>query len=363
MAATLISLRDVGVRYGATTALDIDSLEVSSGEVLAVIGANGAGKSTLLRVMGLLQTPDLGRVEFPGLAAACRSRLALRRHIATVFQDPLLIDDSVFANVALGLRLRRVAEAELGNRVRPWLERFAINHLADRPVRTLSGGEAQRVSLARAFVLDPDLLLLDEPFAALDPTSRDVLMRDFHHIVNGLDVSVVLVTHDRHEAFALARRVAVLDRGRVAQLGSREEVFHRPASNLIAGIVGFENRLNGIVEFADGTISRVKVGAASVTILGSYGVGSRVILCIRAKNVVIAAAVPHEQSVCRLVGTVQQVFYTQEDSQIIVDCAGFSLVASAHSNRCLNGDLREGNTVAAALNPDAIHVISAEDSH
>jgi tungstate transport system ATP-binding protein len=361
VAATLITLREVVVRYGATTALDIDSLEVGTGEVLAIIGANGAGKSTLLRVMGLLQTPDRGCVEFPGLAV-CRSRLALRRHIATVFQDPLLIDDSVYTNVALGLRLRGVARAELSNRVAPWLERFGIGDLAQRPARTLSGGEAQRVSLARAFVLDPDLLLLDEPFAALDPATREILLRDFHRIVKGLGVSVILVTHDRHEAFALAQRVAVLDRGRVAQLGSRDEVFHRPANNLVAGIVGFENRLNGLVEFADEKTSRVRVGDERIAIAGRYAVGSEVVLCIRAADVMITESVAQQHSRLQLAGRIREVFCAQSGSQIIVDCAGFCLTGSAHASRWQSFEPGQGSAVTAELEPGAIHVISAVDS-
>ena len=362
MAATLLRLRDVLVRYGATTALDIAALEVHSGEVLAILGANGAGKSTLLRVMGLLQRVDRGTVDFPGLTALARDSLALRRRIATVFQQPLLIDDSVYRNVALGLRLRGLAKAEIDRRVMPWLARLGIDHLADRSARTLSGGEAQRASLARALVLDPELLLLDEPFAALDPPSREALLRDFHRTVKGLGVTVVLVTHDRHEAFALAKRVAVLDRGRIVQFGSREEIFHRPLNDLVASIIGIENRLAGFVEASNGAISRVSVGGHSVAISGSYAVGAKVILCFRANDVQVAAGVPSQVRPIRFEGKIREVFCAQADSQIVVDCTGFSLVGSAVSARCQSAGLSEGCAVTASLEPTAIHVILAENS-
>jgi tungstate transport system ATP-binding protein len=362
VAETLLRLRDVLVRYGATTALEIASLEVQSGEVLAIVGANGAGKSTLLRVIALLQSADGGRVDFPGLAAQGRNRLSLRRRIATVFQQPLLIDDSVYGNVSLGLRLRGVAKAEIEKRVMPWLERMGIRDLADHPARTVSGGEAQRVSLARALVLDPDLLLLDEPFSALDQPSREALLRDFYRSVKGLSVTVILVTHDRREAFALARRVAVLDRGCILQLGSREEVFHRPVNEVVAAVVGIENRLAGVVEASNGAISKVAVGGQSVAISGSYTVGAKVILCIRANDVRIAAGVPSQTRPIRFEGKIREIFCAQADRQIVVDCAGFSLVGSTVSARCQSAGLGEGCAVTAWLEPTAIHVIVGERS-
>lgn len=362
MAETLLRLRDVVVRYSTTTALDIESLEVRSGEVLAILGVNGAGKSTLLRVMGFLQPAERGAVEFPGIKAIHRDPLALRRRIATVFQQPLLINDTVYRNVALGLRLRGLAKSEIASRVMPWLARLGIDQLAERSARTLSGGEAQRASLARALVLDPDLLLLDEPFAALDPPSREALLGDFHRTVKGLGVTVVLVTHDRHEAFALAQRVAVLERGRLAQLGSRDEVFHRPASDRVAAIVGFENCLTGIVEASNGATARVALGGQSVAISGSYAVGAKVILCFRAKDVQVAAGVPSQVRPIRFEGKIREVFCAQTDSRIVVDCTGFSLVGSAVSARCQPAGLSEGCAVTASLEPAAMHVILTEDS-
>jgi len=350
------------VRYGATTALDIAALEVNNGEVLAILGANGAGKSTLLRVMGLLQPADQGSVEFPRLAALRGNPLALRRRIATVFQQPLLIDDSVYRNVALGLRLRGLAKPEIDSRVRPWLTRLGIDHLAERSARTLSGGEAQRASLARALVLDPDLLLLDEPFGALDPPSREALLRDFHRSVRGLGVTVVLVTHDRHEAFALAQRVAVLERGRLAQLGNRDEVFHRPVSDRVAGIVGFENRLTGVVEAANGATARVAVGGQRVALPGNYALDSKVILCIRADDVQVAAGEPSPMRPVRFEGKIRDAFCAQADRQVVVDCDGFTLVGSAASTARGSAALSEGCAVTAALEPGAIHIIVAADS-
>ena len=223
---------------GARVVLDVPALDVRAGEILAVIGPNGAGKSTLLRVMGLLETPAAGTVRVAGEPASRARALALRRRMASAFQEPLLADMSVLDNVALGLRFRGVATTERRARSARWLERFGIASLAGRQARTLSGGEAQRTALARALVLEPDLLLLDEPFSALDQPTREDLLGELGRILREDARTTVLVTHDRSEALALSDRVAVMVGGRVLQLDETDRVFRAPLSEEAARVVG-----------------------------------------------------------------------------------------------------------------------------
>ena len=192
--------------------------------MLAVVGPNGAGKSTLVQVLALLERPARGEVLFDG-APASGNALPYRRRMAVVFQEPLLLDTTVESNVGSGLALRGVPVQEQRRRSTEWLERFGIAHLAKRSARTLSGGEAQRMSLARALVLEPEVLLLDEPFSALDQPTRAALIDDLDRVLMASRIATVFVTHDRSEALRLGDRIAVLMDGRMRQVGSPAEVF------------------------------------------------------------------------------------------------------------------------------------------
>ena len=193
--------------------------------------------------------------------------------MATVFQEPLLLNATVYQNAALGLKLRGVAERETRLRLDPWLERLGIAHLASRSARTLSGGEAQRASLSRALVLEPELLLLDEPFSALDPTSRETLLRDFQEIVRELGITTIFVTHDRAEAYSLADRIGVLKAGELLHIGARDDVFSRPATEAVAEIVGIENLLPGVVEDCEEEWTIIRVNQNRFKVAGRFKPG------------------------------------------------------------------------------------------
>jgi ABC-type sulfate/molybdate transport systems ATPase subunit len=236
-----IGCRDLRVSARGRDLLHVPALDVAAGEVLAVLGPNGAGKSTLLRALGRLgRLHRSGAVLLDGRPAASGE---LRSAVAAVLQRPILRRGTVAANAAAGLRLRGVGRAEARRRSAPWLDALGVGHLAARSARTLSGGEAQRVAIARALAVAPRVLLLDEPFAGLDATTRADLLADLHTVLDGLDTATVLVTHDRHEAMALAGRTALLVAGRIRQLGPTGYVLDRPVDVDCARLVGFTNVL------------------------------------------------------------------------------------------------------------------------
>jgi tungstate transport system ATP-binding protein len=359
VAEAFLTLRDVVVHYGALTALQIDSLEIPRGDVLAIIGPNGAGKSTLLRVMGLLQRPTEGNVLFGGEDALRVNSLRLRRRIATVFQEPLLLNATVYQNAALGLRLRGVSSGEIEQRLMPWLDRLGIAHLRARPARTLSGGEAQRTSLARALAVNPELLLLDEPFAALDAATRDTLLRDFHRIVKETGVTTVFVTHDRDEAFALAERIGVLKDGCMEQLGPREEIFLRPKTESVAEIVGIENRLPGMIEESDGVFVIIRINNERIRAAGKFEAGAKVTLCIRAEDVSLARDDHRPEGQNQLKAKIVSMTAGLAQHRVALDWDGFHLVALMDREKCLDRGFCEGDKVNARFGATSIHLIRA----
>ena len=292
-----------------------------------------------------------GLWSFPIGVPTASTALSLRRRIATVFQEPLLLNESVYANAALGLRLRGTKRDEIDRRLRPWLERLKIAHLATRPARTLSGGEAQRTSLARALVLQPDLLLLDEPFSALDASGRESLLRDFQRIVKETGVATVLVTHDRNEAYALADRIAVLVEGRLAQVGSKDEVYSRPATEVVAAIVGIENRLQGQVEAVNAGQARLRIGAAAVVVPGKFPLGAKVVLCIRAEDLSLAQADASSAGRPQFQGTITEVITGMQQWRCVVACAGFDLIAAAMGQGCSQDAFTAGKKITVASIP------------
>lgn len=357
MAERFLALRDVVVRHGDQTALKIPRLEIARGEILSLLGPNGAGKTTLLKVIALLQTPDAGEIVFRGTGIDSANKLATRRRMATVFQEPLLLNATVYQNAALGLKLRGVAERETRLRLNPWLERLGIAHLASRSARTLSGGEAQRASLSRALVLEPELLLLDEPFSALDPTSRETLLRDFQEIVRELGITTIFVTHDRAEAYSLADRIGVLKAGELLHIGARDDVFSRPATEAVAEIVGIENRWSGRVDGPAGKDSLVSVNGASLRCLGSFRTGSNVVVCLRSDAVDIDRTNCPEPGANRFTGEILNVSLDVTHHRITVDCGAFCLIALMDRTKWLKLGLSKGEQVTVTFKANAVHLI------
>jgi len=240
----LVEIRDLLVKRGNHPALQLDELSILEGEVLAIVGPNGAGKSTLLLTLARLLKPRRGKILFNDGQAEAESDTAYRRRIALVMQDPLLFDTSVFDNVASGLRFRGVSQDVIRRDVPLWLERLGVGHLSKRRAGELSGGEAQRVSLARALVLKPQLLLLDEPFSALDPPTRSRLLEDLGALLDETATTTVFVTHDLDEAAQLAGRMAVIIGNRLRQVGIPADVFAAPFDQDVAQFINHQSSNN-----------------------------------------------------------------------------------------------------------------------
>lgn len=236
-----IGCRDLRVTAAGRELVSVRALEVPAGETLAVLGPNGAGKSTLLRALAHLGAASRsGAVLLDGKDATTAE---LRRAVAAVLQRPVLQRTTVLDNAAAGLRLRGVRRGEARRRAAPWLDALGVAHLATRHANTLSGGEAQRVAIARALAVAPRVLLLDEPFTGLDTTTRTDLLADLRAALDGQNAAVLLVTHDREEARALAQRTALLVTGEIRQIGATDDVLDAPTDLECATLLGFTTHL------------------------------------------------------------------------------------------------------------------------
>ena len=227
----MISINNLIVQRNGRDVLKIDSLEIKRGETLAVIGPNGAGKSTFLLALANLIKPAQGEILFNEKSIKAWGELEYRRRIAFVFQDPLLMDMSVQDNIALGLKFRGVKNYQ--EPVIKWSKAMGVDSLLKRRAGQLSGGEAQRVSLARAFVLDPELLLMDEPFSAVDPQTRAQLLKDLSKVLAQDHRTTIFVTHNLKEAAQFGDRVAVMFDGELKQIGKPKQVREKPINKSV----------------------------------------------------------------------------------------------------------------------------------
>jgi sulfate transport system ATP-binding protein len=266
-----IEVSNIVKKFGAFTALDNVDLKVADGELLALLGPSGSGKTTLLRIIAGLDWPDAGEVSFDGENALAHS--ASERHVGFVFQHYALFRHmTVFENVAFGLRVQpravRKDEASIRRRVKELLDLVQLDWLSDRYPSQLSGGQRQRIALARALAIEPRVLLLDEPFGALDAKVRKELRQWLRTLHDEISVTSIFVTHDQEEALEVANRVVVMDKGCIEQIGSPGEVYDEPATAFVHGFIGESIVLpvdvsDGSVRFGGKALNIAAGGAAS----------------------------------------------------------------------------------------------------
>jgi tungstate transport system ATP-binding protein len=355
----ILEAKNLLVERAGARLLDIPAFSVNKGEVLALIGPNGAGKTTLLLALSYLMKPRAGELFFSGLRVGSGYPLSdYRRKLAMVFQEALLFDTTVHKNVASGLKFRGMRREEINARVAEQLELFGISRLKDRSARTLSGGEAQRTSLARAFATNPEVLFLDEPFAALDPPTRESLMQDVEQVLRRAHTTTIITTHDRSEALRLSTRIAVMNQGRILQVGTSAEVMHHPVDEFVAAFVGIETIIAGEVVRVQAGNFTVSVNGKEIEAVGNAVKGEVVTLCIRPENVTLSCdAFGSGLSALNVFhGTITKITAMGLYQKILIDC-GFPLVAYLTNRSMERMALTEGQEINAAFKAIGIHVV------
>jgi spermidine/putrescine ABC transporter ATP-binding subunit len=288
-----VKLDGITKRFGTLAALDDVSLEVRRGELITLLGPSGCGKTTLLNLVAGFLVPDMGEIAIDGRRVT--DVPTYRREIGLMFQSYALFPHMTVAkNVAYGLKMRRIPRSEIADRVAEALALIKLEGLEDRKPRQLSGGQQQRVALARALVIRPRVLLLDEPFSALDRNLRGAMQVELKEIVRKLAVTTIFVTHDQGEALSLSDRIAVIEEGRIHQLGSPDEIYRRPADRFVASFVGDVNVLHARLECIDAASAEVAVGPILLPVpantLAGTALGSMVDLFLRPEDMSIADA-------------------------------------------------------------------------
>ncbi len=319
----MLEVREIRKNYAGKPLLQGVSFCVGAGETVCLLGPSGSGKSTLLRIIAGLETPEAGQILWDGQDMA--GIPVHRRNFGLMFQDyALLPHRNVAENVGFGLRMQAFPRAEVQARVGEALEKVHMAGFARRRVTDLSGGEQQRVALARTLAPRPRLIMLDEPLGALDRSLREQLIEELHHLLQTTGIPAIYVTHDQEEAFALADRLIMLHDGKVEQVGSPAEVYSRPASAWAASFLGFNNLIAGTVAALEPFCVNTAIGVFQAGGPPDHwmAVGSQVTLLIRPTGSRLAAKIQSAdtQALNQVGGLVEDVLFQGDKFRIGLRC-------------------------------------------
>jgi len=350
----MIKIESLQLKYSERFSLFIDKFAVEKGDMLSIIGPNGAGKTTLLNIIAMFEKPNIGSVEvFGDDIAAVQDKTALRRKMSLVFSQPYLLNETVFNNIFLPLKLRGIFDK---SRVEKMLELFKIGHLRKSFANNLSQGEKHRVSLARAFVTEPKLILLDEPFSSLDRRYKESLIHELRGIIKSNDTTALFVTQDQTEALSMADSMAVMKEGRILQQDSPQNIFNRPVSKEVADFVGVETILPGEIIKKEDNLCFVKVQHSILEAVSEYEVGDKVFVCVRPENVIISLQTEQNSARNHFKAKITQILSWALEYKLNLDC-GFDLTAFVTRQSLENLSLKIGREVFVSVKATAIHLI------
>ncbi len=349
---TAVSIESAHASLGDFRLRDI-SLRVASGEFFVILGPSGAGKTVLLDLIAGFVYPQQGRVLLDEVDVTFLP--TERRHIGYMFQDYALFPNmSVYKNIEFGLAYTKLPNR--AQRIEEMMELVGISKLRDRNPTTLSGGEQQRVALARSLILEPSVFLLDEPLSALDVRSRDVLRQELRDVIKQVEITALFVTHDQTDARLLADRLGIMCDGRLVQAGSVRQIFDSPENEQVAAFVGMENLFEGRVVSQEGGIVTVAVGDTTVEAVADNEKDETVALGVRPENVtlMLEPAVSSARNTFR--GTIKQILYLGPVNKVLIDC-GFMLAAYVTNRSTETLGLNKGTEVTAIFKATGVNVM------
>ena len=360
---SLIEVTGLNHRYGEQAILKNINLSVDRGEVFALIGPTGAGKTTLLRIIDLLEVPGAGEIYFDGkcITKSGKQRLEIRRRMSFIHQKPQVFNLSVYDNVACGLGWRGEEKNRIAGKVDHILEMVGLKGYENRNARTLSGGEAQRVALARSLVLEPEVLLLDEPTANLDPVSTANIEQLISYVARQHNTTMIIATHDMSQGQQLADRIGVLLDGRLVQTGNATDIFRSPQNEEVAHFVGMENIIEGLIIANNEGIATVNIGSNAIQVVSNHPAGKEVYACIRPEDITLALSSTQSSARNSFQAKVTQVTFLGPLSRVEISC-GFRLVVLVTKISAEELNLQVGREVYATFKATGVHIMEKETS-
>lgn len=354
---SLVDVVNASQRFEKKEVLKGVSLSIEKGEILAIIGPSGAGKTTLLRLIDQLDQPASGKMFFDGTAVTPRLRTSVRRQISMVLQKPVVFDASVYDNVAYPLKVRRHDRKAIPEKVNSMLKTVGLDGCQKRKARTLSGGETQKVALARALITDPQVLLMDEPTANLDPVSLNTIEELILRFNRDNGVAIVLATHEMAQGQRLAHRIGVMMDGELIQVGKPQDIFYAPSDVRVARFVGVENILKGRVTANEGGLAHIRLDGHSLEAVTPRRPGDEVHILIRPEEITVSLESSSSSARNTFPGVVTLMALSGPLARVEIDC-GISLAALITKRSAEDLGLKVGQQVHASFKATAIHVIS-----
>jgi spermidine/putrescine transport system ATP-binding protein len=355
----MVELRNVTKRFGAYEALKEASFEIRAGEFMTFLGPSGCGKTTCLRLISGFDTPTSGQIFLDGKDLTFEP--PYRRDVNQVFQNYALFPHlTIYENIAFGLRMKKIPPTQIRERVDRVVKMTSLEDFTTRKPAQLSGGQRQRVALARAIVCEPKVLLLDEPLSALDAKLRSQMRVELKQLQKKLGITFIFVTHDQEEALTMSDRVAVLNAGRVEQIGTVNEIYYKPATRFVASFIGESNIVEAEILRSEGEFlhCRLEGGLELDVRTPNPPAHSQILLSLRPEKIRLTRENPGGRN--SFPGTIEmEIFKGAVDDLTISVQGGLQLGAVLTNDGQAESDLHEGERVFARIQPEDIHIVAA----
>lgn len=357
---SLLEVVNVEQHYTPKNALRGVSMTVEKGEIMALIGPTGAGKTTLLRIIDQLEIPTSGKVFFNGVevTGSPKHRAQVRRQVGMIFQKPAVFNLSVFDNIAYPLRIRGHGSKTVAEKVAKMLDTIELRGYDKRNARTLSGGETQKVAIARALITDPQLILLDEPTANLDPITLRSIEELIQRVNRQYGTTMIMATHDMSQGQRLAARIGVMMDGELVQTGTSSDIFHRPNDVRVARLVGMENILQGTVASNREGLAQIEVAELTIEAITDLQAATDVHLFLRPEDVTLSANEPSSSARNSFPGEVTALALSGALARVELDC-GFRLVTLITKQSADELALNIGKKIHASFKATAVHAVKS----